>query len=232
LTAIELDRLTVFLAAELARRRRQRGLRLTYPEAVALITDEMHEAARSGASYEEVSEVAGRVLTDDDVMDGVASLVTSIRVECMFDDGMRLVIPSAPIQSTNGGVSSSLVPGSRLLAEDQIELNDGLARRTLDVLNTSADVIWVGSHFPFFEVNRRLSFTRSVAWGRHLDIAAGDAIRFAPHETTRVTLVEFGGQRIIQGFNGLTDGEATSSRLRMALDRAKKAGFADPASDR
>lgn len=98
LTPTELDRLTVFVAAELARRRRARGLRLSHPEAVALITDTMHEAARDGAAYDEVLAVGGRVLTEADVLDGVADLVGTLKVECLFDDGTRVLHLERPIR--------------------------------------------------------------------------------------------------------------------------------------
>ena len=91
LTPTELDRLTIFSAAELARRRRAKGWKLTHPEALALICDEMHEAARGGASYEEVVRVGGRVLTTDDVLEGVPELVGSVKIECLFGDGMRVL---------------------------------------------------------------------------------------------------------------------------------------------
>jgi urease gamma subunit len=91
LTPTELDRLTIFTAAELARRRRARGWKLTHPEALAIICDEMHEAARGGASYEEVARVGGGVLTTDDVLDGVAELVGTVKIECLFGDGMRVL---------------------------------------------------------------------------------------------------------------------------------------------
>jgi urease gamma subunit len=97
LTPTEMDRLTLFSAAELARRRKAKGLRLTHPEAVALICDEMHEAARAGGSYEEVQTAGRSQLTTSDVLDGVPELVGSVRVECLFDDGMRLVTVSNPI---------------------------------------------------------------------------------------------------------------------------------------
>ena len=89
LTPTEMDRLTIFTAAELARRRRARGWKLTHPEALAIICDERHEAARGGASYEEVRRVGGSVLTTDDVLDGVAELVGAVKIECLFGDGMR-----------------------------------------------------------------------------------------------------------------------------------------------
>jgi len=91
LTPTEMDRLTIFMAAELARRRRGRGWKLTHPEALAIICDEMHEAARGGASYEEVARIGGRALTTDDVLDGVAELVGSVKIECLFGDGMRIL---------------------------------------------------------------------------------------------------------------------------------------------
>ena len=97
LSPIELDRLTIFTAAELARRRRARGLRLTHPEALAIICDEMHEAARSGASYEDVLGVGQQTLTQDDVLDGVPELMGSIKIECLFGDGMRVLHVDHPI---------------------------------------------------------------------------------------------------------------------------------------
>ena len=97
LTPTELDRLTIFTAAELARRRRARGWKLTHPEALAIICDEMHEAARGGASYEDVVRVGASVLTMDDVMDGVADMIGTVKIECLFGDGMRVLHVERPI---------------------------------------------------------------------------------------------------------------------------------------
>src|SRR5712691_1500485 len=91
LTPTELDRLTIFTAAELARRRRARGWKLNHPEALAIICDEMHEAARGGASYEEVVRVGQSVLTIDDVIDGVPEMIGAVKIECLFGDGMRIL---------------------------------------------------------------------------------------------------------------------------------------------
>jgi urease subunit gamma/beta len=110
LTPTEADRLTVFVAAELARRRRARGLRLNHPEAVALVIDAMHEAARDGASYEEVMVVGASVLTADEVLDGVPELVGTLRVECLFDDGMRVLYLERPVRprpASPGGEAST-----------------------------------------------------------------------------------------------------------------------------
>jgi urease gamma subunit len=97
LTPTELDRLTIFTAAELARRRRAKGWKLTHPEALALICDEMHEAARGGASYEEVVQVGRTTLTADDVLQGVAELIGTIKIECLFGDGMRVLHVEQPL---------------------------------------------------------------------------------------------------------------------------------------
>jgi urease gamma subunit len=97
LTQTEMDRLTIFTAAELARRRRAKGLKLSHPEALAIICDEMHEAARAGATYEQVVEAARRALTTNDVMDGVPELVGTVKLECLFGDGMRVLHVEQPI---------------------------------------------------------------------------------------------------------------------------------------
>jgi len=97
LTPTELDRLTIFSAAELARRRRTKGWKLTHPEALAIICDEMHEAARGGASYEEVVRAGQGVLAADDVLDGVPELIGTVKIECLFGDGMRVLHVERPI---------------------------------------------------------------------------------------------------------------------------------------
>jgi urease gamma subunit len=98
LTPRELERLQLFSAAELARKRRTRGVMLNYPEAVALICDEVIEAARDGKTMEDAMEVATTVLRRADVMDGVAEMLDKLQVEAMFSDGMKLVTVYNPIR--------------------------------------------------------------------------------------------------------------------------------------
>ena len=98
LTPRELERLQLFSAAELARKRLARGVKLNYPEAVALICDEIIEAARDGKSMEEASEVASTVLRRADVMEGVAEMLDKLQVEAMFTDGTKLVTVYDPIK--------------------------------------------------------------------------------------------------------------------------------------
>ena len=98
LTPAEMDRLTIFTAAEIARRRHAKGLKLNYPEAVALICDELLEDAREGKTYQEVMDHADRILARDDVLDGVAELAASIRLEATFNDGNKLIFIENPIR--------------------------------------------------------------------------------------------------------------------------------------
>jgi urease subunit gamma/beta len=116
-------------------------------------------------------------------------------------------------------------PGEWLLGEGPIALNAGRRTVELDVENTSDHTIFVSSHFPFFEVNRRLVFDRAQAWGMHLDIPAGDALRWRPGEVQRVRLVAYGGRGVIRGFNHLTDGLASSERLAEGLARVHLGGY-------
>src|SRR5207244_8306994 len=123
-------------------------------------------------------------------------------------------------------------PGETLLGEGPIHLNGGRRTVEVEVENTSDHAIFVSSHFPFFEVNRRLVFDRARAWGMHLDIPAGDAERWAAGEIKRVALVAFGGRRVVRGFNLLTEGAATPERLAEGLERARRAGYGDRPGDR
>ena len=97
LTPKEIDRLHVFAAAELARRRRARGLLLNHPEALALLTDEIFEEARAGRSFEQVVEHVRTVLRQSDVMEGVPEMIRVVQVDAMFADGSRLVTVYHPI---------------------------------------------------------------------------------------------------------------------------------------
>jgi len=102
LTPTERDRLLIFTAAELARARRARGLRLNVPESVALIADTVCEAARDGARLADAVEAGRRVLGPHDVLPGVAAIVTEVQVEAVFEDGTRLAVITDPIGEGNG----------------------------------------------------------------------------------------------------------------------------------
>lgn len=96
LTPREADKLIIFSAGELARKRRARGLKLNHPEAVALITSEILELIRDGRSVAEVASAGSTILTAGDVMDGVAEMIPEIQVEGTFPDGTKLVTVHHP----------------------------------------------------------------------------------------------------------------------------------------
>ena len=98
LTEREIDKLLVFTAAEVARRRRARGLRLNHPEAVALITAEVLEGIRDGRSVSQLMTLGAQVLTRTDVMEGVPEMIHEIQVEGTFPDGTKLVTVHDPIR--------------------------------------------------------------------------------------------------------------------------------------
>ena len=102
---------------------------------------------------------------------------------------------------------ADVVPvGGVVLAEGEIELNAGRPTTTLKVRNTGDRPIQVGSHFHFYETNGALAFDREKARGFRLDIPAGTAVRFEPGQTRRVTLVAYGGDRVVIGFNRKVNG--------------------------
>ncbi len=99
LTPREIDKLMIHALAEIARKRRERGLKLNHPEAVAVISSTALEYAREGRTVEEVMHESGRILTTDDVMEGVADMIHTVQVEAVFTDGSRLVTIHDPIGS-------------------------------------------------------------------------------------------------------------------------------------
>lgn len=221
LTPREIDKLMLHLAGNLARERLGRGLRLNYPEAVALISSCIAEMARDGKSVAELMQAGRRILSAEQVMEGVPEMIHEIQVEATFPDGTKLVTVHDPIPCTG-----KLVPGELLPAEGTIRLNEGRATVEVTVVSTADRPIQVGSHFHFFEVNARLRFDRKAAWGMRLDIPSGTAVRFEPGETKTVRLVEIGGSREGYGLNGLVSGRLDDEAVKQAaFALAKERGF-------
>jgi urease subunit gamma len=98
LTPREVDKLLIFVAAEVARRRRARGLKLNYPEAVALISAELLEGARDGKSVAELMRYGGQILSRDEVMEGVPEMLAEVQIEATFPDGTKLVTVHDPLR--------------------------------------------------------------------------------------------------------------------------------------
>jgi urease subunit gamma/beta len=197
LTPREKDKLLLFTAALLAERRKARGLKLNYPEAVAYISGAILEGARDGKSVAELMSAGTRLLSADDVMEGVAELITEVQVEATFPDGTKLVTVHQPVPSRKilgiGAVETA--PGS-------LSLNEGRPTLRIEVANSGDRPIQVGSHYHFFETNPALLFDRARTRGFRLDIAAGTAVRFEPGQSRTVDLVAYAGDRVVQGFRG------------------------------
>lgn len=222
LAPTEMERLTIFMAAEHARRLRGHGIKLSHPEAVALIADEMMLAARQGMTYEAIVNMAGQLLTADDVEPGVAPMVDMISVEANFTEGTKMVIVFNPIGPGQAASPETEEPGEIITLEGEIELNAGRPQTVLDVINTGDRDIQVRSHTHFFEVNPALDFDRVQAFGKRLDVLSGGGVRFEPGLRKRVTLIPMAGDRIVRGQAGLTQGALDDDAVRQAAFAAAR----------
>jgi urease subunit gamma/beta len=241
LTPTELERLTLFSAAELARRYRSQGIRLSHPEAVALISDEVLTAARKGMAHPDMVDFGRSLLTADDVEPGVEHMIPFICVEACMAEGTKLVTIFDPIKPApakaqsiaNGAETDSAeparvepIPGEIITQPGEIEINAGRERVSVDVLNTGDRAIQVRSHAHFFEVNRALKFDRAVTFGMRLDRPSGTGIRFEPGEIVHVELVRIGGTGNVRGFGRLTEGSIHSGEVKQrGLRLAKERGY-------
>ncbi|MFK0049257.1 urease subunit gamma [Streptomyces sp. NPDC090741] len=223
LTPTERDRLLIFTAAELARARRRRGVKLNVPEATALITDTVCEAARDGRRLAEAIEAGRSVLGADDVLPGVPDVVTGLQVEAVFDDGTRLCVIDDPFRQR--GSLGLAAPGATLPGDGEGYRSAEPTLR-LPVRNTATVPISVSSHFHFFEANPRLAFDRAAAYGTRLAVPAGSTVRFDSGSTVFVELLPIGGARVAIGFAGLVDGPLDAPGAReAALAKARATGY-------
>jgi urease subunit gamma/beta len=217
LTPREVDRLLLFQAAELARRRRGRGLRLSQAEATAVIADEVCEAARDGLGYAAVTARGYEVVGPDDVLDGVAALVPRIEVEALFADGMRLIVLHDPIGRS--------VPPPALPPEPPLVWLGG-ALGPFAARNAGEVPIGLTSHVHLFEVNRRLELDRGAVYGLRLALTAGEKVVIEPGESIDLYGVPVAGLRIVRGHGGLVDGPLDEPGVReRALGLARQRGY-------
>ncbi len=224
LSPTELDRLTIFTAAEMARRNRALGIRLSHPEAVALLTDEVMLAARRDLPYEEIRDMASRLLTTDDVEPGVAEMVPMVYIECLFAEGTKVIALFEPIGPGDKPPLDDIVPGQIVSPDAHIAMFAEMPTVTIDVVNTGDRDVQVRSHTHFFEVNRALRFDRAAAWGMKLDRPAGTGIRFEPGVVKAIRLVPIAGERVVRGQAGLVNGrldEAGAKQRALLLAKAR-----------
>ncbi|WP_123377584.1 urease subunit beta [Aliarcobacter butzleri] len=219
LTNREQEKLLIYTASKLALERKNRGLKLNYPEAVAIISSYIIEGARDGKSVAQLMVDATKILKEDDVLEGVASMMYMVQVEATFEDGTKLVTVHNPILYDK----NKLIPGEYLVDEGEIELNASKDIITIEIENKGDRPIQVGSHYHFFEVNKELSFERAKAYGKRIDIPAGTSVRFEPGSKKSVNLIDFSGRRYVSGFNGLVEGflddEATKAKAMQNLSK-------------
>jgi urease subunit gamma/beta len=246
LTPQEIDKLTLHQAAFVAQKRLARGLRLNYPEAVALIASQILELIRDGRSVAELMDHGRQMLGRAEVLPGVPEMLQEVQVEGTFPDGSKLVTVHHPIVAEHGDLELALygsflpvplrqpdadappvIPGEVLPAAGKIVLNEGRDAISIAVTNTGDRPIQVGSHYHFIETNRALVFDRSAAYGRRLDIPAGTAVRFEPGETKTVALVTIAGNQIIRGGNALADGKVSAENQKKTLAAVRDRGFGD-----
>ena len=241
----EIDKLLLHNAGFLAQKRLARGLRLNYPEAVALIATQLLEFIRDGRRVAELMDLGRHFLGLRQVMQGVPEMIAEVQVEGTFPDGTKLVTVHHPIAAVDGNLELALygsflpVPqlsqfgeSSHETENEQVQpgageliLNDGRPSVQLTVTNLGDRPVQVGSHYHFIETNAALKFNRALSYGKRLDIPAGTAVRFEPGETKTVTLVAIAGHQVIRGGNNLADGPLSDEGLRRAMDRIQAEGF-------
>ena len=221
LTPKEQEKLLLHMAGNLAKERKERGLKLNYVEAMAYISSELMEMARDGKTVVELMHLGTKILTTDDVMNGVADMLDEVQVEATFPDGTKLVTVHNPIQGSVADVQY----GEVITADRDIILNEGKRTETVLVANKGDRPVQVGSHYHFFEVNRCLDFDREKAYGFHLDIPSGTSVRFEPGEEKEVQLVAMGGNKVVYGLNDLTCAELDDASKAQAVELAKAKGF-------
>jgi urease subunit gamma/beta len=239
LTPREVDKLVLHQAGFLAQKRLARGLRLNYPEAVALIAAQLLEFIRDGRSVAELMDLGRQLLGREDVAEGISEMIDEVQVEGTFPDGTKLVTVHHPIVAVRGNralalygsfLADSVAPiaatqvalegpaGEVMTAAGELTLNADREVARLEVANQGDRPIQVGSHYHFVETNRALVFDRAAAYGMRLDIPAGTAVRFEPGETKTVNLVAIAGNRVITGGNAFANGPVTEETRREIAD--------------
>ena len=245
LTPREIEKLWLHQAGFVAQKRYARGLKLNYPETIALISTQILELIREGYSVAELMNLGKQILSVADVMEGVPGMIHDIQVEGTFPDGTKLVTVHHPVCQRelnnhwalygSGLVKSSAMvfvdnvtnpnPGASIIEDSSIELNVGRSTKTIRVVNFGDRPVQVGSHYPMAETNQCLRFDRAACLNYRLNIPAGTAVRFEPGEEKEVELVELAGEMKVFGGNSLIDGELKASREEGIINKMKSENY-------
>ena len=247
----EIDKLVLHNAGFVAQKRYARGLKLNYPETIALISTQLLEFIRDGKTVASLMDLGKQILGEADVMESVSGMIHEVQVEGTFPDGTKLVTVHQPICSETGNSDLALYgsglkksaepyspdnviqssPGEIFAEKGELEINPKRELIKLKVTNKGDRPIQVGSHYPFFETNPELEFDRKASFGYRLNIPSGMAIRFEPGDSKTVELVKLAGAQKIMGGNGLVSGEATPENLEAAFAKSQELGFANKTSE-
>ncbi|KAI1455757.1 urease [Annulohypoxylon moriforme] len=248
----ELDKLVISQLGFLAQKRLARGVKLNHTEATALIANNLQELIRDGQhTVADLMAIGSTMLGRRHVLPSVVSTLHEIQVEGTFPSGTYLVTVHNPISSDDGDLRKALYgsflpvpsqdlfppseasaydaanqPGAVVVVKGRVALNEGRKRIRLRVTSKGDRPVQVGSHYHFVETNPQLEFDRAAAYGFRLDIPAGTSVRFEPGDTKTVSLVEIGGNRVIQGGNGMASGKVDFSRVGEIVEKLRLAGFA------
>lgn len=227
LTPHEQERLMIHVAADVAQKRRARGVRLNYPETMALLIVHVLEGARDGRSVAELMSSGRKVLSREEVMEGVPEMIENVQVEATFPDGTKLVTIHGPFPEAGEDEEPAVSPGrvdfSPRKGDEVVIFNE--RHRQLDqvtkltVENPTDRPIQVGSHYHFAEANDGLTFPRRKAWGLRLNVPAGSSVRFEPGITEEVELVPIEGDRVVHGLRDKVRG--LPEKVKGSLDDVK-----------
>ncbi len=226
LTPRDIEKLMLHQAGFVAQKRYARGLKLNYPETIALISTQLLELIREGYEVAELMNLGKQIIGLDDILEGVEKMIDEVQVEGTFPDGTKLVTVHHPIcqENISNGLAlygsgltksaekiavdnvSNTHPGMYEVLDEEIELNKGRKTIELIVTNKGDRPVQVGSHYPFAETNLSLEFDREKVLKYRLNIPAGTAVRFEPGEEKEVELVEMSGELKVYGGNSFIEG--------------------------
>ncbi|MGW7550066.1 urease subunit gamma [Streptomyces rimosus] len=227
LTPHEQERLMLHVAADVAEKRRARGLRLNYPETMALLIAHVLEGARDGRTVAELMSSGRKLLAREEVMEGVPEMIEKVQVEATFPDGTKLVTIHDPFPAVGPDEEPVVWPGKVDFSpreDDAVVVFNERHRlegqvTTLTVENPTDRPIQVGSHYHFAEANDGLRFRRKKAWGKRLNVPAGSSVRFEPGITEEVELVPIEGERVVHGLRGRIKG--LPEKIKGSLDHLR-----------
>ncbi|KAL5590947.1 hypothetical protein FOBRF1_014504 [Fusarium oxysporum] len=251
-TPREVEKLLFSQAGRLAQRRLAHGRKLNHLESSALIATVLQEIIHNeDYSVADLMKLGKGILGRRNVHPSVAGTLKQMQVEGTFETGTHLITIHNPISTDEGDLKMALygsflpiptldlfpavneadfhplaMPGAIRPADTgDIVLNASRNRVRLTVTNQGTRAVHIGSHFHFMETNPDLDFDRGKAYGYHLDLPAGEFLRFEPNEPKTVTLVQIGGSRIIQGGSGYAKGPVDPTNVQKILQQLQQAGY-------